>query len=951
MKKCVLRPAALLAALCLCMPAGAASLPLKEQTPASDCLPLEKDSVYAAADRYAAVLNGYAAAGLTAPAVDAVTLPGGAARLPAGTADADGALVWTQEAWAEWTFTAAADGLYQLEITYTPSADEVSDITRSLLIDGKAPFQEAEELHLYRHWADAREPAVNRLGNEVKAPQTQLAEPVTTRLYDSRGLYSEPLTFALTQGTHTLRLLYIDGAMTVHTLRVLPAETIPDYAAYRKSLSADPVSLAVPLCVQAESQTVWKTRQTLSREYDGDPSTVPQKETRVLNIFGGTNWKNGGEAACWRFRVEESGLYTIGLRVKQSYGDGLPSARTIAIDGSVPFAELTAYSFPYRRDWYIETLSAADGTPFLFELSAGEHTITLTARQSEAGQIADGMENTVSSLLALTRRIRLITGSAPDVNYDYRLPDKIPGLLTDMSGASAALRALSRRLEAVSSARSSAVSEIDMAADQLDSLCRAPDTIARRLSELSDSLSTLSTASARLREQALAIDYFCLGDGTVSFGTGRSGFWQKLFSSMRSFLRSFILDYDAVGGTADTADCPVIEVWVSRGQEWAEVMKQLIDDRFTREHRIGVRMNLLPASQLNAGAVSAVLLAVSAGDAPDVAVGVAYNTPAEFAFRKAVIDLTRFDDYDEIASRFYPQTQIPFTYRGGVYALPETMNFRVLFYRRDVLGSLGLGIPQTWNDIYRSVLPVLTQNGMEFYFPKDSSPFLYQHGADYYNAEQTASALDTAEGYAAVKEYTELFTVYGVPNVANFFNRFRSGEMPIGVEGTSMYLQLLSAAPELTGKWGIALLPGHKRADGTIDRSAAGLSGETAVIFSQSTHPDEAWEFLKWWTEEEVQVTFGQQIESVLGTAARWNSANIAAFSKAPWNRRHLSVFAEQMQQLRDMPTLPGSYMNTRHLENLWNRIVLEKVSVRDSLEQAVEDIDRELRTKAAEFS
>ena len=97
-----------------------------------------------------------------------------------------------------------------------------------------------------------------------------------------------------------------------------------------------------------------------------------------------------------------------------------------------------------------------------------------------------------------------------------------------------------------------------------------------------------------------------------------------------------------------------------------------IRDRFTPKYHINVQMNLLPASQLNAGAVSAVLLAVSSGDAPDVATSVAYNTPSEFAFRKAVIDLSQFPDYQEISKRFFPQITVPFQYQGGVYAVSYT---------------------------------------------------------------------------------------------------------------------------------------------------------------------------------------------------------------------------------------------------------------------------------------
>ena len=941
--------------------ASAASLPLKDRVQTNNGLETV-DNMYQKRVSYSEIQQEYIKKGYTAAISEPITLhpknavvaEGDTLTLKNGYDGVDTpVLFWENQSWIEWTFTVPSEGLYAFELTYHAIDDNVNDFVRSISIDDEVPFAEAEELRFFRRWKDAYEPKINNLGNEVKPQQMQISCWITTPVFDSQGAYAQELNFHLTQGHHTIKMTYIEGAMALSEMVVRPAQPLSTYTEYQKeTANQQNASLVEPIMLQAESSVSWKNQQTLQRQHDSDPATIPQTAEKKLNILGGANWKVGGQAVCWSFEVPEDGLYQIGLRVKQSYGDGLPSHRKIEIDGKVPFAELNAYAFEYNRNWYIETLSDDEGIPYLFYLTAGNvHTITITAQQGFQGEAASELETVVSDLLELTRQIRLITGNDPDVNYDYQLPQKIPHLIEQMDAASKQLQDISNELLNISSGNPSAVSQIRMVSDKLESLILRPDTIARRLQELSDSLSTLSTSSASLREQAFGIDYFLFGSPDQVFSGGTSNIWQKLWFSIQDFFRSFVLDYDNIGSIGESEQYPTITVWVSRGQEWAEVMKQLIDDQFTPKYHINVQMNLLPASQLNAGAVSAVLLAVSSGDAPDVATSVAYNTPSEFAFRKAVIDLSQFPDYQEISKRFFSQITVPFQYQGGVYALPETMNFRVLFYRKDILQPLGIGIPNTWKEIYSSVLPILTQNGMEFYYPKDPSVFLYQNGGDYYDEGQTLSALDTKEGYLGIKEYTDLFTVYGVPNVANFFNRFRSGEMPIGIESTTTYLQLLSAAPELNGKWGVAMLPGHEQENGSIDRSAAGLAGETAVIFSQSTKQQESWQFLKWWTDTQTQLDFGRQVEAILGVAARWNSANIEAYQKTPWNQSDLEIFLEQMEWLRDPPTLPGSYMTSRHLENMWNRIVLQKVLVRDSIEQAAYDINKELISKAKEFS
>ena len=56
----------------------------------------------------------------------------------------------------------------------------------------------------------------------------------------------------------------------------------------------------------------------------------------------------------------------------------------------------------------------------------------------------------------------------------------------------------------------------------------------------------------------------------------------------------------------------------------------------------------------------------------------------------------------------------------------------------------------------------------------------------------------------------------------------RIGTMPIGVGGYDLYTKLLTAAPELSGKWAIAPLPGIKTENGKINRMSPG--GESCIM-------------------------------------------------------------------------------------------------------------------------
>ena len=50
-------------------------------------------------------------------------------------------------------------------------------------------------------------------------------------------------------------------------------------------------------------------------------------------------------------------------------------------------------------------------------------------------------------------------------------------------------------------------------------------------------------------------------------------------------------------------------------------------------------------------------------------------------------------------TRFSDASMTAFTFDGATYALPETITFPVMFYRKDILAELGLDIPATWDDV------------------------------------------------------------------------------------------------------------------------------------------------------------------------------------------------------------------------------------------------------------
>jgi len=861
------------------------------------------------------------------------------------------AFLWTRELGEiEFTVNIPESGLYQFEFDYFLFTDTTVPGLRSIQINGTHPFVETSDLIFYRFFKDRNEPVVNTLGDETRPSQIDIPGWRTQRAIDSTGHALEPFRFYLEAGVNVINMGYTRQDMAISGIRIVPPPEVPSYTEYaRRMREAGHQLVTQTIQVQAQNTVIEKNSPTLRREVSMCPTVTPRSMTyRTLNVMGGWRWRMGNQSLTWEFEVPEDGMYHIGVRVLQSWSDGMPSFRQIAINGEVPFEELMYYRFPHNRQWDLHTLGSDDGVPFKVFLPAGTNTITMTVKYGDLTSIIHSIRDNIELLSEIMMQITMIAGSQPDPNYDFLFFERLPTLRDDMQYLADSMvrkHAMSLGFTERPPAMSNNFLTIQ---DQLERMIDNPFSIARRFNDLIAAQESLSVWYIDLQHNPLMIDFFYFGGNNEDWVNRRASIFQRFRTLIANFFASFTRDFDNVGGVLDE-EVDIhnsIDVWIARGLEWAEAIKEMADEDFTANTGIAINVNVIPASQIVAGNINAIMLAIASGRAPDVALGVDIITPVEFAIRGAVHELSGMPGFDEVRERFVPATMTPFEFDGGVYALPETMNFNVMFYRRDIMSALDLPIPETREQLYNFVLPALYQNGMEFFFGREFSQFLFQHGGDFYTPCLRRSGLYTPEAFRAFEEYTQLFTHFGVPMAANFYQRMRMGIMPLGVGDFGLYMQLSVAAPELAGRWGIAPLPGIMREDGVIDRTAGAIAQNSAMILSQSDSPEDSWEFLKWWTSAQTQTAFAREVEALIGAEARWNTSNMEAFLGLPWSQEDIEVLQEQWYWAREMPTVLGGYFTTRYIVNAWTSVVMEGDSPRDALDRAVRSINRELRMR-----
>ena len=162
------------------------------------------------------------AAVLTGDAALAANVEGAAEALVLG--DGESTVTWTVEV--------PVTGLYELEIAYFAQEGNEAKIQRKLTIDGAVPYEEANNLCLYRRFEEVASGIgrKNSINDEVWPKQTEIRLWQTVRAADGQGVYVDPLRFYLTQGTHEIALHYVDQPVTFGTLAFVSPAEYPTYA-------------------------------------------------------------------------------------------------------------------------------------------------------------------------------------------------------------------------------------------------------------------------------------------------------------------------------------------------------------------------------------------------------------------------------------------------------------------------------------------------------------------------------------------------------------------------------------------------------------------------------------------------------------------------------------------------------------------------------------------------
>ena len=884
---------------------------------------------------------------------------------------AEKALYTGNDSKVTWEVDVPEAGFYNVYLEYMTVKSRGVAIERAFYVNGEIPFQDASDMTFLRMWADASEPRVDNRGNEIRPTQTEVYGWQSSYLKDKMGYMTEPYQFYFEKGKNTITLEAVNEPMVLRKLDIVAVEdefTYADYTAAQTGTKAAGSGLDYVQIVQGEDSTV-RSESSLYAKYDrASAITKPYSITKtILNYIGGEAWRNPGQWIEWNVEVPEDGCYHLCIKGRQNYDRGNISYRSLSIDGEVPFDEMKQVAFRFGNDWESLVLSDENDKPYSFYLTKGTHTVRLEATLGNMGTILEELSDSTFRLNQIYRTLLVYTGATPDQYRDYKIDQVYPEIMEAMSLESKRLYKIVDEVVETTGQKADKIASAQTLAQQLERFCEKPEKITLEFATFKENISALGSAILSMSETKLDIDYIAVYGENARLDKDKSNFFKKAAHEVKSFFASFFIDYDAVGDVyADESN--TVKVWVLTGRDQGTILKSMIDDTFTPATGIPINVEIVGADAL--------LNAVVAGNGPNVVLSVGAGQPVDFALRNAVEDLTQFADYEEVLKEFAPSTYRQYTLDDSLYALPETLFYNVMFYRKDVLEDLELEVPQTWKELIE-MLPTIQGNNLSVGIPTaagssgsaaastavasaqaDLSMYftlLYQQGGDLYNDKGTQTIINNEAGVAAFKEYTKYFTDYGIPVIYDFVTRFRSGEMPIGIANFTTYNTLVVSAPEIAGLWDFTLVPGTEKTDENgnsyIDRSAF-VSGSATMMLKTEDEKlkQSAWEFMKWWASSDTQVRFGREIEALLGSSARYATANMEAIKQLSWSASDIEILEEQLSYTVGIREVPGGYYTGRHISNACRKVINEKTDPRETIIDYSIKIDEELTKKRKEF-
>ena len=371
----------------------------------------------------------------------------------------------------------------------------------------------------------------------------------------------------------------------------------------------------------------------------------------------------------------------------------------------------------------------------------------------------------------------------------------------------------------------------------------------------------------------------------------------------------------ACGGPTNTsttsADKGPIQIWT---MEDSTSFTALMQD-FTKQTGIQVEVQAVPWSNVN----DKLTTAVASGNGPDL-MQIGLSLLPSFASSGALLDLSPYvKDHPGLQSSNYLSAVASdkINPSGKVLSVPWVSDVRVLFYRSDILGAAGISSPpSTWTQFHDDAAK-LAQRGKGkygYYIPQWDSAlpveFTWEAGGKV--MQNGKVTFDTPQFKTAADFYISFYKDKLVPTASDFDQAqgFISGAAPMIISGPYLAASIKGTAPQLDGKWNVALLP----------RNQTGTSlfaGSNMGVWAKSKHVAASLRLLDYLAQTNAQLNWFKATNEL-------PTAKSALADSTLTSDPMVKTYTNQLQDAQLLPLVPKWDKISQALLDSLNSIVLK---------------------------
>jgi multiple sugar transport system substrate-binding protein len=243
-----------------------------------------------------------------------------------------------------------------------------------------------------------------------------------------------------------------------------------------------------------------------------------------------------------------------------------------------------------------------------------------------------------------------------------------------------------------------------------------------------------------------------------------------------------------------------------------------------------------------------------------------------------------------------------------LYGIPWYVDTRVLFYRSDILASVGFPHgPRTWAEWREAMLRIQAQKKSRWAILLPTNEWdpvamlaLSNHST-LLTPDGTRGAFRQRPFAEAFEFYAETFRLGLAPavsnsQIANLYQQFAQGEFAMYITGPWNVGEFRRRLPaEMQDKWATAPLPARDASDPSGVSMAGGSS---LVVFRSTAHRAAAAKLIEYLSEPAQQVRFFELTGDLPARRSAWRAPALVADP-------HFPAFRQQLERVAAMPKVP----------------------------------------------